>query len=83
MMKYKLGEKNPDKDLYRVVALKDFGDVRKGDIGGWVSSLDNLSQIGNAWVYDNACVFGNAKVYGNAEVFGNARVYGGVERKEL
>ena len=25
-MKYKLGEKHPELNLYRIVALKDFGD---------------------------------------------------------
>jgi hypothetical protein len=35
-MKYKLGEKHPEKELYRIVAIKDFGDVKAGDVGGWV-----------------------------------------------
>ena len=66
--------------LYRIKALKDFNDVKKGDIGGYIEKEDNLSQYGNCWVYDNACVYDNAKVFGcafvrsNAEVFGNAYV---------
>ena len=74
--------------LYRIKALKDFGNVKKGDLGGYIESKINLSQEGNCWVYDNARVsdnarvfdearvFGNAWVYGNARVFGNAWVYG-------
>lgn len=67
--------------LYRIEALKDFNDVRKGDLGGFVEKEDNLSQKGNCWIYDSAKVYGNAKVYSDAKIFnqailyGNARVY--------
>ena len=37
--------------LYRIEALMDFSDVKKGDKGGFVQSENNLSQLGNAWVY--------------------------------
>jgi len=68
--------------LYRIKALKDFGDVSKGDKGGWIEKESNLSQEDNAWVYGDARVYGNAqvsgnaRVYGDAQVSGNARVYG-------
>jgi hypothetical protein len=75
-MKYKLGEKHPTKNLYRVVALKDFGDFKAGDIGGWVEGEHNLSQEGYCWIFGNALVFEDARVFGKAQVFGNARVYG-------
>ena len=65
--------------LHRIKALKDFSDVKTGDLGGWVEKEDNLSQIGNAWVYDDAKVYGNAKVFGNAKVYGNAKVFGNAE----
>ena len=45
--------------LYRIKALKDFSDVKKGDFGGYVQQESNLSQFGNSWIYDNAWVFGN------------------------
>ena len=63
--------------LYRVKALKNFGNVKKGDLGGFVESRENLSTAGTCWVANNATVYGNAKVYGNAMVYGNAEVYGG------
>ena len=69
------------RDIYRIRALKDFGNVKVGDIGGWVCSEDNLSQKGNCWIYDNAkCLdkarmFDNAKMYDNAEMYGNAKMY--------
>ena len=68
--------------LYRIRALRDFGNVRAGDVGGYIECERNLSQDGNAWVYDDARVCGdawvsdNARVYGNALVCDNARVYG-------
>ena len=61
--------------LHQIKALKDFGDVWKGYLGGWIESQDNLSQTGLAWVYDNAKVYGYARVYDNAKVYGNARIY--------
>ena len=36
--------------LHRIQALKDFGDVKSGELGGWIESEDNLSQIGRAHV---------------------------------
>ena len=62
--------------LHRIRALKDFGGVRAGDLGGWVEKEDNLSQLGACWVYGDAQVCGNAVVYGNARVCENAVVYG-------
>ena len=64
--------------LHRIVAIKDFANVKPGDKGGWVEKEDNLSHYGNAWVYDDAWVYGNARVYDDASVYGNARVYGKV-----
>ena len=52
--KYKLTNETievDDKTLYRIEALKDFGDVRKGDKGGFVESVKNLSNNGDAWVW--------------------------------
>ena len=61
--------------LYRIEALMDFSDVKTGDKGGFVQSENNLSQLGNAWVYGDAKVRGNASVRGYAKVYGNAEVY--------
>lgn len=67
--------------LHRIKALKDFFDIKKGDIGGFIEKEGNLSQDDDCWVYDNAKVFDGAKVFGNAIVFGyvtvsdNARVF--------
>ena len=72
------------KRLYRIRALKDFGNVKKGDIGGYIEKEENLSHEGNCWVYDDAVLFGdtevsgNAKIYDNARINGNSKVYGNV-----
>ncbi len=79
MKKFELTNKvvrNCRKKLYRIRALKDFGDVRAGELGGYLENESNLSQDGAAWVYDEACVCDNAKVLGNAVVKGNACVCG-------
>ena len=83
--KYKLTDETIEvkgKTLYRIEALKDFCEIKKGDKGGFIESENNLAHEGNAWVSDNArvygdaCVFDNAQVYGNAFVSGYAQVYG-------
>ena len=61
--------------LHRIKALKNFSDVKAGDLGGWVEKEDNLSQSGDAWIGGDAKVYGNAKVYGRAMVFGKAKVH--------
>ena len=65
--------------LYRIKAIKDFGDVKAGDLGGFIEKEDNLSHEGNAWVYDSAQVYGNAQIYDNACIYSNAQVYGNAE----
>ena len=71
--------------LHRIKASVTFGNIKSGDIGGWIEREENLSHDGNAWVYDNAQVHDNAQVFGNAQVhgdvwvFGNARVFGNAQ----
>ena len=62
--------------LYRIKALKDFGDVKKGDIGGFIKTENNLSQKGKCWVYDDARVYGLASVRNNSTVRESAIVRG-------
>ena len=65
---------NIDIIVYRIKALKDFGDVKKGDIGGYVQSKENLSQLGNCWIYNDAIVSENAKIEDNAKIYDNALI---------
>ena len=61
--------------LHRIKALKDFGSVHKGDIGGFVEKKTNLSQKGNCWIFNDAKVFDNAIVYDDALIGDGANVY--------
>lgn len=73
--------------LHRIVALKDFSNVKKGDLGGFIEKEINLSQEGNCWIYDEAAVYNSAEVRDDAivrnyadisdeaVVFGNAKVH--------
>ena len=64
--------------LYRIRALRDFGDylcVKAGNLGGYIQHKSNLSQEYDSWVYFNAKVYDNAEISNNAIIFGNAEVY--------
>lgn len=51
--------------LFRIKALVKFGDVKKGELGGFVEKEENLEHYGNAWVSGDAQVYGDAIVSGN------------------
>ena len=77
--KYKLSNitmKFEGRTLYRVIALKDFADVRKGELGGWVESEKNLSQEGDCWIYNNAKCIDNARMYDNSCMYDNSEMRG-------
>ena len=71
--------------LFQIKALVSFGNVKEGELGGYIEKEANLDHSGNAWVYGDAkvCgdawVCGNAWVYGDAKAYGNAKVYGNAE----
>ena len=61
-----------ERTLYRVRALKNFRNVKAGDLGGWVSGKHNLSQEGDCWIYDEAKCMDNARMYHNSAMYNNA-----------
>ena len=61
--------------LFRIEALKDFRDVRKGDKGGFVENENNLSHFGECWIYGDAKVYGYSRVSANAEIYDSAEIY--------
>ena len=67
------------KKLFRIKALVAFGNVVKGELGGFIEKEDNLSHDGDAWVYGDAQISGDAQVSGNAQVYGDAWVYGNAQ----
>ena len=75
--------------LYRIEALRDFGNVKKGEKGGFVQSELNLSHHGNCWIYEDAKAYGNsfvkedavlsniAQIFDNAIATGSSRILNG------
>ena len=67
---------------HRIKAVRDFGIIEEGELGGYIQDEKNLSHSNLAWVGDNAVILDNASVFGNAYVSGksvishNAKVYG-------
>lgn len=74
--------------LYQIRALTSFGDVREGDLGGFIESCDNLENDvarGTAWLYDDSVAYGascvkeNAKLHDKSMIAGNAIIKGNAE----
>lgn len=61
--------------VFRIRALRAFGNVNKGDLGGYIENENNLSHAGTCWVEDDAIVCDMAEVRDNAKVYGTAKVY--------
>ena len=60
--------------VYRIIAEKNFSHVKKGTLGGFVESENNLSHEGICWIYGNASICGDARIYENATVYDNAQI---------
>lgn len=76
--KYKLTKETKVVDghtLHRIQALKSFGNVKAGDLGGWIEEW-NLSQTGNCWIYDDSMVYDRGAVMYNGIVTNNSKVHG-------
>lgn len=67
--------------LYRIIATRDFGDVKAGQKGGYVEGEYNLSHDGAAWIYDEAKVYGTAEVSDDARILDEAIVKGSAKIK--
>lgn len=81
MKKYELTTESKEyygRKLFRIKALVSFGNVKEGELGGWIEKEQNLSHFGNAWVGGNAHVYEAARVWGDAQVYDDAVVFGNV-----
>lgn len=65
--------------LFRIKALVEFGDVKAGDLGGYIEKEENLDHDGDAWVYGDAQVSGDARVSGDAD-YAYAHGFGSINR---
>lgn len=54
--------------LYQVRSLKDFGNVKKGDLGCWVERYFNLDQEGTCWPDQKTVIYDSGRVSGDAVV---------------
>lgn len=67
--------------LYRIRALKPIhfsngGNIKAGEMGGYVQSEENLSQKDNSWISGKAVAMENARVKDNARISFYTRVQG-------
>ena len=53
--------------LFRIKELIEFGNVKAGDLGGYIEKEENLSHMGDAWVSGDTQVFGDARVSGDKD----------------
>ena len=60
--------------LHRIQAAKNFGNVKTGDIGGWIEREENLSHEGTCWIYDDAKAYDDSRILSQAKLRGNARI---------
>ena len=65
--------------LHRIKALRDFGDVRKGELGGFIEKEYNLSHEGNCWIYNNAKAMDNSRLYDNSAMYDYSEISGNSE----
>lgn len=72
MIKYRLTDEKMSTNLelaaYRIIALRDFGNVKAGDLGGFVESESNLSHDGNCWIDEDSIVVYDSIVRGDAQI---------------
>ena len=65
----------PDgRKVHRIQALRSFGNVEEGTIGGFVEEDDNLSHDGLCWIADDAMALGRSQVSGDAQLRDRARL---------
>lgn len=63
--------------LHRIRALRAFGSVERGQLGGFVESEYNLGHEGNCWIRGNAKVYDSGRVRQDAYVQLSAEVFEG------
>ena len=78
MLKYEIQQQDhrlPDgRKVNRIKALRDFGTVKAGTIGGFVEADDNLSHDGLCWIADDAMALDRSRVSRDAQLRDRARI---------
>lgn len=57
------------KFVRQIKAVRSFGNIRKGQLGGFISHEDNLSHEGTCWVYEEGIVAEHARVIDDAQIY--------------
>lgn len=71
-MKYELTKNKitiDDCELFQIRAAKNFNDVKKGDLGGWISKDSTLSHEDDSWVYPKSKVYENSRIVGDSKIY--------------
>jgi len=56
---------------FQIRALRDFRNIKAGDLGGWIEGEYNLSQEGTCWVHQGATLYGSNSARCNDQVHAN------------
>ena len=64
--------------LYRIKAIRSFGNIEEGDLGGWIEDNSSLDHDDNCWVGGNAIVFNSGIIRGDALVTDDAVVFNAI-----
>lgn len=70
-----------DSRAFRVKALKDFSNVKVGELGGFVTDENTLSQEGDCWIYPESYVGRGCRVQDKAMISEGAFIIGNVQIK--
>ena len=60
----------------RIKALCNFGDVREGDIGGWIQNEFNLSDRGHCWLGPDSMALGKVRIKDGVQIHGEVIISG-------
>ena len=61
--------------IYQIKALRDFSDVKAGDLGGYISTEENLSHDGDCWLYQQSVACEKSKVKDDAKLYGTSTLF--------
>lgn len=61
--------KDSSRNLFRIIALKDFDDVKAGDKGGYIDeeTCIGMDQEGTCWIYPGSFVAGDVRIKDNVK----------------
>lgn len=66
--------KRNNRVLYRIIAVRDFHNIKAGDKGGYIGMGVKLSHNGTAWVYPGCYVSGKVEINDNCHVMNGCTI---------